>query len=100
MFDDLSILREWPALNDLLEHYARQSAPDRQVWQDRKGPADGEAPRQVARLHGELIANGWIEQNTGVLSASRLNEAPGCYRITRAGLRALERMEAGSDYDA
>jgi hypothetical protein len=97
MFDELSPLREWSVLSDLLAHYARLSAPDRQAWHDRKGQDEGCPPRQMARLHGELIANGWLEQNTGVLSASRLNEAPGCYRITRAGLKALERLADGSD---
>lgn len=97
MFDELAPLREWPALNDLLAHYARLSAPDRQAWHDRKGPDEANQPRQVARMHGELIANGWLEQNTGVLSAARLNEAPGCYRITRAGLKALERLGLGDE---
>jgi hypothetical protein len=74
-----------PALADLLGHYARLSQPDRQRWHPRHGPEDA-PPRQTARLHGELIAEGLLEQNTGVLT-------PGSYRITRAGLKALERIE-------
>ncbi|MBY0231354.1 MAG: hypothetical protein K2W96_18885 [Gemmataceae bacterium] len=79
--DEDDALRDAPDLRDLLSHYA---ALDRNTWHPRRG--EGGSPRAVARLHGELIAHGWIEQNTGSLS-------PGSYRATRAGVKALERIE-------
>jgi len=88
MNDELEPLRGSSGLAGLLDHYARLAAPDRQAWHDRKGPDEGVEPRRQARLHGELIAGGWVEQNTGSLT-------PGSYRVTRAGLKALESLEAG-----
>jgi plasmid replication initiation protein len=41
--------------------------------------------RKLSRLHGTLIAEGWLEQNTGSIR-------PGSYRVTGAGLRALKRV--------
>ena len=62
--------------------------PDRQVWHDRRMEMDGCEAKQLTRLHGELMAYGWLEQNTGVVSAVRRGEAPGCYRVT-VGAREL-----------
>jgi hypothetical protein len=45
------------------------------------------------RLHGELLAYGWLEQNTGVVSASS-GAPPACYRVTAVGLRALRESQA------
>ena len=42
-------------------------------------------------LHGELIAFGWVEQNTG--------QVPSCYRITLAGLRAIRQAKAQENED-
>ena len=89
MDDELDSLRDAQPLRDLLAHYAALAAPDKQAWHPRRDAGDGENPRSLSRLHGELIANGWIDQNTGVL-------APGSYRATRAGLKALERVAAGT----
>jgi hypothetical protein len=38
----------------------------------------------MTKFHGELIAFGWVDQNTG--------QVPICYRITLAGLRAIRRV--------
>ena len=56
---------------------------------------EGVEGRQLARLHGELLAYGWLEQNTGLTPVLRRGEAPACYRITAAGLRAL--LQCGHD---
>lgn len=90
MNDELDALRGSPALTDLLTHYARLAGPDRQAWQARKGPDEGVEPRRMSRLHGELMAWGWLEQNTGELT-------PGSYRVTRAGMSALSRLESGGE---
>jgi hypothetical protein len=92
MFDEVDRLREAAELRALLTHYAELAAPDRQAWQDRRMQLDGCGWRELTRLYGELIAYGWVEQNTGVVSAARMDEAPGCYRVTSAGLKALKHL--------
>ena len=42
---------------------------------------DGLEAKNISKLHGELIAFSWVEQNTG--------HVPGCYRITLNGQRAI-----------
>src|SRR5947209_2970936 len=90
MFDDLQRLRDGAELFALLTHYAELAAPDRQAWQDRRMSLDGCDDRQLVRLHGELIASGWLEQNTGAVPQPRAGAVPGCYRVTREGVRALK----------
>jgi hypothetical protein len=93
MFDQSDLLRD-ARLRALLAHYAALSKDDRQAWQDRVDVVEGAAPRDVVRLHGLLLAFGWVEQNTGV--APRLTgrgSAPCCYRVTAAGRRALAAAE-------
>lgn len=95
MIDELDRLRQGAQLYALLEHYAELAAPDRQAWQDRKMQQDGCDARRLTRLHGELIASGWIEQNTGAVPTPRYGAVPGCYRVTREGLRALKQAVEG-----
>jgi hypothetical protein len=95
MFNELERLRDGVELQALLEHYVSLAGPDRQVWHDRRMDMDGCEAKQLTRLHGELMAYGWLEQNTGVVPAVRRGEAPGCYRVTRAGIKALEQVRSG-----
>jgi hypothetical protein len=95
MIDELERLRETPELFGLLSHYAELARPDRQAWHDRKMLLDGCEGKQLTRLHGELMAYGWLEQNTGVVPLARKGEAPGCYRVTRSGIKALEQACSG-----
>ena len=95
MFNDLDRLRDESVLFSLLTHYAELATPDRQAWQDRRLQLDGCDGRQLTRLHGELIAFGWLEQNTGVVPQPRAGAVPGCYRVTREGLRALRQVTKG-----
>jgi hypothetical protein len=95
MFNELVRLRDTPSLFELLSLYAGLAAPDRQAWQDRRMQQDGCDGREMTRLHGELIAHGWVEQNTGLTPMLRKGEAPACYRVTTAGLRALKQVKAG-----
>ena len=94
MFDELQRLRDVKELFDLLAHYHELAAADRQVWQDRLAEMDGVEPRQLVKLHGELLAYGWLEQNTGLTPALRPGMVAGCYRITTAGIRALKQARA------
>jgi hypothetical protein len=95
MHNELVRLRDTSSLFELLSHYAGLAAPDRQAWQDRRMRQDACDAREMTRLHGELIAHGWLEQNTGLTPLLRKGEAPVCYRITTAGLRALKQVKAG-----
>jgi hypothetical protein len=95
MFDEMERLRDSAELFGLLEHYAELAGPDRQAWHDRRMQLDNCEAKQLTRLHGELMAYGWLEQNTGVVPAARKDEAPGCYRVTRAGIKALAQVRSG-----
>jgi hypothetical protein len=89
MFDELERLGETEPLFDLLAHYARAGADDREAWQDRLMQMEGVRAEELVKLHGELIAYDWVEQNTGALPAVRAGAVPQCYRVTPAGLRAF-----------
>jgi hypothetical protein len=95
MFDELERLRDVTSLFTLLTHYADLGTSDRQAWQDRRMQFDDCDAKHLTRLHGELIAYGWLEQNTGVVSEARPNAVPGCYRVTRDGLRAIKQVRSG-----
>jgi hypothetical protein len=95
MFDEMERLRDVKGLRDLLEHYRRLAAPDRQAWQDRLPQLEGVEPHELVKYHGELLAYGWLEQNTGATPPAARGAAPACYRVTAAGLRALKQLEAG-----
>ena len=55
---------------------------------------EGVEPPEMTKLHGELIAFSWIEQNTGNIPVIREGAVPGCYRVTLAGLRALKQIQS------
>jgi hypothetical protein len=101
MFDELDRLSEDADLLALLTHYAEAGAADREAWQDRVMEQEGVPPRELARLHGELIAYGWVEQNTGVTTVLKPGVAAACYRVTSTGLRALKqaRQQAQEEVD-
>ncbi len=94
MFDELERLRDVKELSVLLRHYQQAGESDRQAWQDRVVDMEGVEPRQLVKLHGELLAYGWLEQNTGLTPALRAGAAANCYRITNAGIRALKQVRA------
>ena len=94
MFDEMDRLAEARELFDLLAHYAAAGGADRDVWQDRLPEMKSVEPRQLVRLHGELLAYGWIEQNTGLTPVLKLGSAPLCYRVTPAGQRAVKQARA------
>ena len=88
MFDEFLRLKESPALLKLLTHYAELGAADRQVWQDRLMALEGAEPKELTKLHGELIAYSWVDQNTGAIPILKPGVVAGCYRITLVGQRA------------
>ena len=91
MFDELGRLAADEKLKELLAHYALLGEPLPETWHPRHALVAGIDQLGLVRLHGALIAFGWIEQNTG---------GPGCsYRITAAGRRALKRVRSGLDME-
>jgi hypothetical protein len=99
MLDLLERLRAKPTLQALLAHYAGLAVNGREMWQDRLMTLDEVDVRDLSRLHGELIAFDWLEQNSGRFGALRPGAVTGCYRVTNAGLRALARLQATQDED-
>src|SRR5438046_292616 len=95
MYDDMDRLRAAKVLSNLLAHYAELATPDRQAWQDRVQELHGAEPRDLIKLHGELLAFGWLEQNTGATPVLKRGFAPACYRITSAGVRAVKQLHMG-----
>jgi hypothetical protein len=89
MFDEEASLREDVNLLFLLEHYC--ASEDRDAWLDRVMQIEGLDRAEITSLHGELIAYGWVEQNTGVLPRVETGACPGSYRSTAAGRKALAR---------
>ena len=81
-------------LGDLLSRYAEAGAADRAAWLDRVMSLGDAEPADLSRLHGQLLAAAWIEQNTGSTAVLRRGSVPACYRVTTAGLRAWKQARA------
>jgi hypothetical protein len=97
MFDELERLRSVKELFALLDHYGRlAAATGAETWQDRLEQLEDTNPRELVRLHGELLAYGWLEQNTGATPVLRAGAAPACYRLTSAGKKALQQARTAS----
>jgi hypothetical protein len=94
VFDELELLRENADLQRLLGHYAECGEADREAWQDRLMGLEGVEAADLVKLHGLLIAFGWVDQNTGATPAGQPGTVPGCYRVTAAGLRARKIAKA------
>ena len=92
MAEDVDRLREEEPLRRLLAHYA--GAEDREAWQDRVMEMEGVERVTLVRLHGELIAYGWLEMNLGAAPVCRGGVVPQCYRATAAGRRAPKEVKA------
>jgi hypothetical protein len=56
---------------------------------------DGVPPQALVRLHGELLAYGWLEMKIGMQSGSPNGMVPRCYGATAVGRRALRDVRAG-----
>ena len=94
MFDELDRLAEIRPLYDLLVHYGNLGHNNREAWQDRLQQLHDLEPRQMSKLHGELLAYGWLEQNTGLTPVLKVGVASACYRITAAGVKVLKQARS------
>jgi hypothetical protein len=80
----------------LLAHYGALGTEDRETWRDRVMELDGRSD-DLAVLHGELIAQDWVEQNTGATPLIAPGVVAQCYRVTPAGLRAFKQARRTRD---
>ncbi len=92
MLDNLDRLRNDAHLLRLLGHYARLGEANPEVWHPRLKVMESEEQIDLVKLHGELIAFDYVDQNTG--------HTPCSYRLTRAGLKALREIENTADDEA
>ncbi|MFO0945510.1 MAG: hypothetical protein U1D30_06140 [Planctomycetota bacterium] len=81
-------------LRDLLEQYrARQiSRPDME-WQDRVMELGTLTPTELSKLHGLLLANGWVDTRVTADAFATAGKLTDCYKVTRDGLSALRRAD-------
>ena len=100
MFNEIDRLRQDDALHQLLSHYIEASAGDRDTWQDRLTELPGVKPPHLVKLHGELLAFGWIELNVGVAGIRGQGRVAQCYRATSDGFRALKRSQVPVEDEA
>jgi hypothetical protein len=84
MHDEFGHPRNTLYLSQLLAHYARLAEPDRQLWHDRLMALEGVEPQEITKLHGDLLALGWLEWT----SSHTGGKPSACYRLTPEGLRA------------
>lgn len=89
MLDNLERLRNNPQLLQLFGHYARLGEANPEAWHPRLMVMESDGRVDLVKLHGELIAFDYIDQNTG--------HTPCSYRLTRAGLKALREIENSAD---
>ena len=80
MFDEIHQMRNNPHLLQLLNHYATLG---KEAWHNRLMHLDGIETSELVKMHGELIAFSWADQDAG--------QVPCCYRVTSSGLRPSSR---------
>jgi hypothetical protein len=100
MRDELQLLKGNENLSRLLSQYASAGVADGKTWQDRVMELEGIERQGLIKLHGFLLAYGWVEQNTASVSLSQPGVVPQCYRITAAGLKALKSAAVKNDANA
>jgi len=99
MYNELERLRDNPPLQLLLGNYAEPGVAAPGEWQDRAAQLPGIESRLLSRLHGELIAHGWVEQDTYHPSSPPAQPFRTRYRITEAGLQASKQVLCGQTED-
>jgi hypothetical protein len=95
MYHELHRLDSNPSLQQLLSLYAESEVAVPGQWQERVTQLEGVEIRTMATLHGELLAQEWIEQNIAQTLGAEGGSHPGCYRITPAGFQALKQVLTG-----
>lgn len=94
MLDALAVLRANDHLRRLLLEYRllREYEPET-LWHDRIMALADLAPKELSRLHGLLLANGWLDIRVMPEAFEQPGRIAQCYRITREGLLALRQSD-------
>ena len=95
MYNELERLRDNAPLQLLLGHYAEPGVAAPGEWQDRAIELPGVESRLLSRLHGQLLAHGWVEQDTYHPSSPGAQPYRTRYRITEPGLQASKQVLCG-----
>jgi len=61
---------------------------------------EGVEVRDLVKLHGLLIACGWLEQNVGHVPVIRTGVVPCCCRVTAVGVRTAKIVRSGVPEEA
>ncbi|MFZ9792714.1 MAG: hypothetical protein ACO3GX_09980 [Gemmataceae bacterium] len=81
-------------IKSLLMRYYRPSSEERSAWQARVMELEGATSNEITKMHGELIAQGWIEQNLEtILGRDGGSFLQSSYRITPSGVRTTKGLQ-------
>lgn len=83
-----------PRLRELLDTYARSQdrEPDT-TWHDRVMELPGLSSDELSRLHGTLIARGWVDVRVGPDILDGAGRLQSCYRLLPAGREAIRSVQ-------
>jgi hypothetical protein len=95
------MLSENIPLRELLEQYqrVREQSPDRE-WHDRVMEMEGAGRSELSKLHGLLLANGWIDARVHADAFQSPSGVLDCYRVTPEGTRLLKTCKLYNEPDA
>lgn len=100
MYVDVDALRSDARLRELLAAYVdRRRADPGAEWHDRVMELDGCTAEQLTKLHGRLLANGWIETRVHGEAFREAGRLEACYRATHDGVSALRQAQAQGALD-
>jgi hypothetical protein len=72
-----------------LTHYAKLGETNPEAWHPLLMVMDSDGRVDLVKLHGELMAFAYVEQNSGQMPCS--------YRLTRAGVKALQQISENDE---
>lgn len=87
-------------LRGLLARYRDlgEASPD-VPWHDRVMELAGIGPDELSKLHGILLAKGWLDTRVDREALATPGRLRACYRATREGIAALRVAESPTDWD-
>lgn len=90
MITNIQTLQSDEQLRQLLDRYVQLHKSQPKVeWHDRVMELDGCDTQRLAKLHGLLLASGWIETRVHGDSFRHAGRLEACYKVTHDGVHAL-----------
>lgn len=88
------LLQSNSPLRELLEQYRQKQfeRPDAE-WHDRVMELGTLTTTELSKLHGLLLANGWVDTRVTADAFATAGKLADCYKVTRDGLTALRRAD-------